>query len=109
MMIGSSSLTTVAFSPLGSSFTALAFLVGVPFLPIRPAMTPSFFFVAGVFGFLGVDGWDELDALEAKLVLAVPAVGPPRGGAGARAPESISALSTAASRLIIRKRPSIES
>lgn len=91
----------------------LPFLVGVPFLLTLPPKTPpSFFLVVGVFAFFGVvDCWDEV-AVEAKellLVVVVVEKEVPRAGAGARAPESISARRVVASRFMMRKRPSIES
>ena len=76
------------------------FLPGVPFpLPTRP---PMVLFRFGV-PIIVVD----LDFLGVTLLLADGAA--PRAGASERSPESISALSAAASFLMMRKRPSMES
>ena len=77
------------------TFPLLRFLVGVALLLLtRPPTVFSFLGVlAADLGFLGV-------------VLAETA---PRAGASGRSPESTSAFSVAASFLMIRKRPSMES
>ena len=58
----------------------------------------------GVRGLRGVVSFLGVCSLEAVYVVVAP-----RAGASGRVPVSISSLSTAASRLIIRKRPSMES
>lgn len=62
--------------------------------------------------FLGVESWEsasERVVKEVEDVLVVEEMEPPRGGTGGRAPDSTSLRSLAASRLMMRKRPSMAS
>lgn len=102
----------VAISSLTLLMLALDFLLreGEVILLTRPERTLSSALMAGFLGVRGLRGVFSFFAVgsfpDVKEEVADEA---PRTGASGRAPDSISSLRAAASRLMMRKRPSIES